>query len=85
MDNLVQRFNEEVRNEARRQGVNVTDALIANNISDVLDWAVRGAKQRIFNMRSNKKHNAELKEARELLKQFKARGKKIDFSDFDEE
>lgn len=85
MEELVHRFNEEVNAEARRQGVNVTDALIAVNIHDVLDWAVRGAKQRIFNMRSNKKHNAELKEARELLKQFKARGKKIDFSSFDED
>jgi hypothetical protein len=88
MDNLVERYNEAVRNEARRQGVEVTPALVAANEHDVLDWAVRGATQRLHNMKSNRKHNNELKGARELLKRFKAAGKSIadfDSSETDEE
>jgi hypothetical protein len=77
MNTLVRDYNEAVEREARRQGVNVTDSLIAVNIHDVLDWAVRGATQRLHNMKSNRKHNNELKEARELLKRFKATGKSI--------
>jgi hypothetical protein len=75
MDTIINSYNEAVRNEARRLGVEVTPALVATNMSDILTWAVNGAKQRLHNMKSNKKHNVELKEARELLKQWKAEGR----------